>query len=247
MANKYYVKRNKAGFMRAFVAKEIGLDIKSYRKVEMGLRALVGEKLEKYNKLISDRNNLINQMTLMKKAKNWYVDCDLDEDIKKMGYTRRQVAESLGWSMSKVHAYCHKQSPSNEGIMELYIFLTDEANRNLKPEENEVEEIEEVQEEVEEPQEEIKEEPIEIQEEKPIEVKPTALNSEQPVEMISPSVQQEKPRNYEPANEDTVKFIIDNFIEQIKTLKEEIATKEKEIKTLRIENYAYKKYVNGEI
>lgn len=141
----YKLKRQQCKFKPSFVAYKLGISTQCYKEVENGRRGLSSDKVEVFSDLVKNKNvYLMEQNQLIKETNEWLKKVDLDEEIKKFGYSSGyKFAQAMGVSYTKIWDVMkkHYNRVSDDGILDIYLFLHDENNRFYEKKKDEGEEL----------------------------------------------------------------------------------------------------------
>lgn len=142
----YRGRRNKANIKFYTMAKELGIDEKTYKEIEDGKRNLEGQMLDKFMNILK-RNKEVNFNDAIKvnKINKMVEDKTLMKKITDLGYTQREIAKKIGISQGTVSCIITKTRPVSEEVkIKLYDFITNPLNKKLesdKPQKEAVKEI----------------------------------------------------------------------------------------------------------
>lgn len=142
---KYKYKRQKAQIKFYTMAKELGIDEKTYKEIEDGKRNLEGNMLDKFMNILK-RNKEINFNDAIKanKIDKMVEDKTLMQKITDLGYTQREVAKKIGTSQATISCMITKTRPvSDETKIKLYDFITNPLNKKLESDKTQKEAVKE--------------------------------------------------------------------------------------------------------
>jgi transcriptional regulator with XRE-family HTH domain len=142
---KYKYKRQKAQIKFYTMAKELGIDEKTYKEIEDGKRNLEGNMLDKFMNILK-RNKEINFNDAIKvnKINKMVEDKTLMKKITDLGYTQREVAKKIGTSQGTISCMITKTRPvSDETKIKLYDFITNPLNKKLESDKTQKEAVKE--------------------------------------------------------------------------------------------------------
>lgn len=142
---KYKYKRQKAQIKFYTMAKELGIDEKTYKEIEDGKRNLEGNMLDKFMNILK-RNKEINFNDAIKanKIDKMVEDKTLMQKITELGYTQREVAKKIGTSQATISCMITKTRPvSDETKIKLYDFITNPLNKKLESDKTQKEAVKE--------------------------------------------------------------------------------------------------------
>lgn len=127
----YKVKRTSAKISVYTMAKELGVDEKTYRKLEKGIINLDGEQLQKFMDVINNAKEInFNRKMKMQEVNEWLTSGKAREDMEKMGYTQPTLAQELGCHNSYVnHTLKDEKSASDDFKEKMYDFLQNPFNK----------------------------------------------------------------------------------------------------------------------
>lgn len=131
---KYRYRRKKAQIKFYTMAKELGIDEKTYKEIEDGKRNLEGNMLDKFMNILK-RNKEINFNDAIKanKIDKMVEDKTLMKKITDLGYTQREIAEKIGISQTTISCIITKIRPVSEEVkVKLYDFITNPLNKKLE-------------------------------------------------------------------------------------------------------------------
>lgn len=131
---KYRYRRKKAQIKFYTMAKELGIDEKTYKEIEDGKRNLEGNMLDKFMNILK-RNKEINFNDAIKanKIDKMVEDKTLMKKITVLGYTQREIAEKIGISQTTISCIITKIRPVSEEVkVKLYDFITNPLNKKLE-------------------------------------------------------------------------------------------------------------------
>lgn len=130
----YRGRRNKANIKFYTMAKELGIDEKTYKEIEDGKRNLEGQMLDKFMNILK-RNKEINFNDAIKvnKIDKMVEDKTLMQKITDLGYTQREIAKKIGISQGTISCIITKTRPVSEEVkVKLYDFITNPLNKKLE-------------------------------------------------------------------------------------------------------------------
>lgn len=130
----YRGRRNKANIKFYTMAKELGIDEKTYKEIEEGKRNLEGQMLDKFMNILK-RNKEVNFNDAIKvnKINKMVEDKTLMKKITDLGYTQREIAKKIGISQGTVSCIITKTRPVSEEVkVKLYDFITNPLNKKLE-------------------------------------------------------------------------------------------------------------------
>lgn len=121
--------RKDKGFYSYFIAYKLKMNFKEYKEVEKGIKSLSGEKLDLFNNIVNDKGLIIEQIQLVKEARDWQKESEVSNEIKKFGYSIRSIADCLMVSNTYINKINTNGYYSDEILLGLYLFLKDENNK----------------------------------------------------------------------------------------------------------------------
>ena len=130
----YRGRRNKANIKFYTMAKELGIDEKTYKEIEEGKRNLEGQMLDKFMNILK-RNKEVNFNDAIKvnKINKMVEDKIIMKKITDLGYTQREIAKKIGISQGTVSCIITKTRPVSEEVkVKLYDFITNPLNKKLE-------------------------------------------------------------------------------------------------------------------
>ena len=126
----YKRRRLASGLSKPYMSAKLGLQVVDYDKVENGQKGLSHDKMEIFSAVVNNINeSKLEELQMIEEAKKWFFEVDIDEEIKKFGYTRATFGEASGMSRTKICDYANKKKYVDTGILEFYLFLHNENNR----------------------------------------------------------------------------------------------------------------------
>lgn len=129
----YRTKRINAKISVYTMAKELGLNEKTYREVESGLRNLQKDKLNKFMEVIEHANDInFNRKQKMLYVDEWYKNGEWQEDMKAMGFNQKELAEKLGVSISTVSRFAKHELATDDVKEKIYDFLKEPLNKKIE-------------------------------------------------------------------------------------------------------------------
>lgn len=218
---KYKYKRQKAQIKFYTMAKELGIDEKTYKEIEDGKRNLEGNMLDKFMNILK-RNKEINFNDAIKanKIDKMVEDKTLMQKITDLGYTQREVAKKIGTSQATISCMITKTRPvSDELKIKLYDFITNPLNKKL--------ESDKIQKEA-------------VKEEKPTETINTKEKEEKPLDKAKNTVKSDNKKK------EAVKIDVEVKLKDFAVVKEmqaKIEKQEKRIATLKRRIMLYEKLI----
>lgn len=218
---KYKYKRQKAQIKFYTMAKELGIDEKTYKEIEDGKRNLEGNMLDKFMNILK-RNKEINFNDAIKvnKINKMIEDKTLMEKITDLGYTQREVAKKIGTSQATISCMITKTRPvSDETKIKLYDFITNPLNKKLESDKTQKEAV---------------------KEEKPTETINTKEKEEKPLDKAKNTVKSDNKKK------EAVKIDVEVKLKDFAVVKEmqaKIEKQEKRIATLKRRIMLYEKLI----
>lgn len=218
---KYKYKRQKAQIKFYTMAKELGIDEKTYKEIEDGKRNLEGNMLDKFMNILK-RNKEINFNDAIKanKIDKMVEDKTLMQKITDLGYTQREVAKKIGTSQATISCMITKTRPvSDETKIKLYDFITNPLNKKLESDKMQKEAV---------------------KEEKPTETINTKKKEEKPLDKAKNTVKSDNKKK------EAVKIDVEVKLKDFAVVKEmqaKIEKQEKRIATLKRRIMLYEKLI----
>ena len=132
----YKVKRTRAKISVYTMAKELGVDEKTYAKFEKGEMHLQNEYLEKFLDVIHRAKEInINRSIKMQKVDEWIKSGQARKDLKAMGYNQTQLAKAIGCHCTGInHTLKNPKDGSNDLKEKMYDFLQNPFNKKIEEE-----------------------------------------------------------------------------------------------------------------
>ena len=131
--NIYEKRRIEKGLSKYTVAKEMGLTLDQYRNIERGLVNLESEYLDKFNDIMNRAKEIrINRMDKIQNIKIMIKSGELKYKLKQQGYSMAGLAKKLDMGATTVNYVFMLKKVSDDAIEQVYDYLMNPANKNLK-------------------------------------------------------------------------------------------------------------------
>lgn len=129
----YKSKRLRTGLSVYTVAKELGISEKTYREIEDKRRNLEGNMLDKFHEIIKQAKEIkFNRKQKMQEIDNWIKDGSMLNDIRKMNYTQKELADVLEMDQATISTVANNKRKCSDDLKEkIYDFLQNPLNKKL--------------------------------------------------------------------------------------------------------------------
>ena len=131
--NIYEKRRVEKGLSKYTVAKEMGLTLDQYRNIERGLVNLESEYLDKFNDVMNRATEIkINRMDKINNIKIMIKSGELKHRLRTQGYSMSGLAKKLDMGATTVNYVFLLKKVSDDAIEQVYDYIMNPANKNLK-------------------------------------------------------------------------------------------------------------------
>lgn len=133
----YKSKRNRVGLSAYTVAKELGIDYRTYLEVDNGKRPLEGEYIDKFMNILNNAKEIkFNRLERMKKINEWFDSGKALERCREYGFSGASLGRELGLTQGCIsmainpdNKYHYMTGDDTKEI--IYDFLTNPFNKKI--------------------------------------------------------------------------------------------------------------------